>query len=259
MNHYVGENRFTMSDEEKDFPAPFEGTDNVFDGIEDADDATHRFKPQSAMGEALQKTTGTLLLKYLDPPWLESDRPRGVLSKTDREFLLGQKDYAHNQSRANRKQTIRQRVEHSLYDFTLLWLVLPPRERERVISEMPDTDVDASMEALITFVYLSLDQDVAKLESRIEKGVLAGASYDPESKEDGQVTNVDVSIDIDHHPRVNELKTKLHEQADGLTPEEIGILVRVGGLDPEDLEVLEENRIRSLDFGNGGEEDNSSG
>ena len=279
----VGGNRFTMTDEEGDFPDPHgesedlsnsanglpdevgdlpEEIDDLFDGTDDADHAGRSFKPPAAMAEALQKTAGTLLLKYLDPPWLESDRPRGVLSKTDREFLLGQKDYAHNQSRANRKQTIRERIEHSLYDFTLLWLVLPPRERERVITEMDDTDANASMEALITFVYLSLDQDVAELESRIERGVLAGASYDPDSKEDGQVTNVDVSIDIDHQPRVDELKTKLQEQADGLTPEEIGILARVGELEPEDLEALEESRTESVYSGGGGEgveENDSSG
>lgn len=229
---------------------------DLFAGVEEAEENSKRphFKPSSALEGALETTAGTLVLKYLDPPWLEPDRPRGVLSKVDREFMFGLKDYAHKQSRANRRQTIRERIEHSLYDFTLLWMILPPLERDRVLDAMDDTDVTASVEALITFAYLSVDQNSTELERRIESGVLAGASYDPDNKEDGKVTNVTASVDIDYQPPVDELKTKLREQTDELTPEEIGILVRVGELDPEDLEVLEESRTEPFYPDRGGEE-----
>ena len=230
---------------------------DLFDGVEGVENESgkRQFKPSSALESAVESTAGTLLLKYLDPPWLEPDRPRGVLSKVDREFMLGLKDYAHKQSRANRRQTIRERVEHSLYDFTLLWLILPPLERNRVLDAMDDTDATASVEALITFAYLSVDQNVTELERRIENGVLAGASYDPEGKEDGKVTNVSASLDIEYQPGIDELKTKLQEQSDELTPEEIGILVRTGEIDPEDLEALEESRTESLLVGGEAEEE----
>jgi hypothetical protein len=119
-------------------------------------------------------------------------------------------------------------------------MYLPPLERDRIFETMEDADMETSIESLITFAYLSVGQDVTEMERRIENGIIAGAAFDPESKEDGEVTNVDVSIDIDYKPRVAELMPKLEEQPDELTPAEIGVLVRMGEIDQEDLTTLQE-------------------
>lgn len=169
------------------------------------------------------------------------DRGRGILSKADREYLCGQKEYAHAQSESNRKQDIRERVQNGLKDFTLLWLLLDPGERATIFDEMGNEEVDQCIDSMITFAYLGLDQDLQQLTERIEHGVLLGANFDTAGRWAGKATNVDVSIDVDYQPDVDALYDQLQAgKTDQLTPAEIGVLVRSGKLKPEDLTELEE-------------------
>ena len=169
------------------------------------------------------------------------DRGRGILSKADREYLCGQKEYAHAQSESNRKQDIRERVKNGLKDFTLLWLLLDPTERATIFYEMGNEEADQCIDSMISFAYLGFDQNRHRLADRIEHGVLGGANYDTGGRTAGKATNVDVSIDIDYEPDVDALYEQLQAgKTDQLTPAEIGVLVRAGKVTPENLSELKD-------------------
>lgn len=170
------------------------------------------------------------------------NRPRGILSKADREYLCGLKDYAHAQSEANRKQDIRERIENALKDFTYLWLLLDEEERALALSQMGDEAVTESFVSIVTFMYLSLDADLTRLEGVIEDGVLVGANFDTSGRWAGKATEADVDIDVDYDPDVEVLSQKLEEgNIDQLTPAEIGVLARAGKIEEQHLSQIEES------------------
>lgn len=174
-------------------------------------------------------------------------RPRGILSHTDREYLLGLREYKHKQSEANRRQDIRERVVNALEDYLLLRLFLEKEEREKIFEQELDTDLlNDCLEAMITFVYLGLDQDENRLEEIIERGVLVGANLERNDRSMGDATNVEATIDIDYDPDVDALHRRMKESGgETLTPAEIGVLVRSGKVDYDDLETLSEDDQQS--------------
>jgi len=175
-------------------------------------------------------------------PFTVEDRPRGILSHTDREYLCGQREYKHKQSESNRKQDIRERTANALEDFFLLGLLLDEAEREKIFNkEIDDENLNALLEWMITFAYLGLNQDEDRLEDIIEKGVYVGANFEKGDRWSGEATDVDVSINIEYNPNVDKLYDQLQEgDGDQLTPAEIGVLVQAGKIDTEDLEKLRE-------------------
>jgi hypothetical protein len=170
------------------------------------------------------------------------DRPRGILSKTDREYLCGLKEYAQPQTDANRRQDIRERVENGLKDFALLWMLLKPDERGKVFDELGEDGTDEVIESMITFAYLGIDQDTTRLEECIERGVLAAANADKLFRSAGRATDADVSIDIEYKPDAEKLYQRFEEGAQ-LSDAEVGVLVRSGKIDAEDIEELQDSEV----------------
>lgn len=169
-------------------------------------------------------------------------RPRGILSKTDREYLLGAKDYANEQSEANRRQDIRDRIKSSLKDFKIIWALLEENDRNQVFSSLDDESVDNSIEAMITFIYLGLEGDIPRMEKAIKRGILAGENATSE----GETKQVDVSINIDHYPDVEAAKEKMQTNPlVELTVEELGVLAKANELDPSHIEKLNDDRIHA--------------
>ena len=169
-------------------------------------------------------------------------RPRGLLSHADREFLLGEREYEHPQTAANRRQEIRERVVHAFADFPLLWIYLPESERTKIFSEeLPERDLQLFLESMLVFLYQGIEHDTERFEELIESAVYLGENTGKLGRWVGEATDVDVSIDIEYNPDLDRLEKRL-EQGDGatLTPSEIGVLVRAGKLSPEDLEALED-------------------
>lgn len=181
-------------------------------------------------------------LDLFNAVWLlESNRPRGILSTTDREYLLGQKEYEHPQSEANRKQDIRERVINAFQDFLILTLMLSEKERKKIFNdEISEKLLQYSLESMVSFVYLGLEEDIKELEKIIEMGVYSGANLSKISHWSGEVVDVDTLIDLERRPDRSEVIQKLEQgKTDQLTPAEIGILVRSGKLDESDLDKLE--------------------
>lgn len=169
------------------------------------------------------------------------DRPRGILSPTDRDYLCGLKDYSHSQTELNRRQEIRERTVEGIRDFNLLWLLLEKQEWEKVIEAFETEELNTTLSSMIAFVYMGIGQDTGRMEGILERGLYQGANYDISGRWSGRANDVTVDIDIDYEPNVEELYSRVQQgEGNSLTPAEIGSLVQAGKLDSEDLETLED-------------------
>lgn len=168
------------------------------------------------------------------------NRPRGILSPTDREYLCGLKEYAQPQTDANRRQDIRERVVHGIKDFGLLFLYLDGDEREKVFEEFRDDGTEEAIASMIAFAYLGLEQDRPRFEECLEHGILLGANRDTLFRSAGRATDVDVSISVEYKPDPEKLYRRF-EEGKALTDAEIGVLVRSGRIDGDDIEELNES------------------
>ena len=179
-------------------------------------------------------------LPKIDTGQLEN-RPRGILSNTDRAYLAGNKRYQHKQSDSNRRQEIRERIVNGLKDFRLLPLLLPTDEREKIFNqELDKQEVEVCLSQMIAFAYLALDKDIEKISKIIENGIFTGQNHGPDAAWAGTAWDIDVKIDIDYNPDPHQIKHKLESENMGdVTPSEIGILVRAGEISADQLEELE--------------------
>lgn len=67
-----------------------------------------------------------------------AERGRGVLTPSDREFLLGRKTDYTDHSRKQKRNRIRRRLRNAILDFTILFECLEDRDRETVFNPEDD-------------------------------------------------------------------------------------------------------------------------
>jgi hypothetical protein len=179
--------------------------------------------------------------QWPDPLFEPKKRPRGILSHTDREYLCGKKEYAHQQSEANRRQDIRERVTNGLHDFVLLVRLLPEDELTQIFEDEEMVPLRGALAGMIAFIYNGVDQDIPQLESIIKNGIHMGSNWRRDGSWEESVADVDVSIHVERNPDIDEVYTKFKEgKANQLTPTEVGILVRSGRLSREEVLSLSE-------------------
>jgi len=65
----------------------------------------------------------------------ENDRPRGVLTDRDLEFLRFGYEYAQGSTTRNRRRCIRERTRSAIQDFAILFTYLEHRDRVQVLDE----------------------------------------------------------------------------------------------------------------------------
>jgi hypothetical protein len=177
---------------------------------------------------------------YIDPSLFDTDRPRGVLSTTDREYLTGQQEYEHQQTESNRKQEIRKRVTNSFHDFPILTAYLDKDQRERVFEELNETKLENDLSSFVSFIYKGLNGDIERLQEIIRRGLFDGISIDEDGALAADIKSISVNIDVEYEPDVDEVYQRFREGGDAqLMPEEIGLLVRKGKITAEDLERLD--------------------
>lgn len=207
----------------------------LFTGVEDAEDEE---KDESGEKTDAESEGYKPDISGFEP----EDRPRGILSSTDREYLCGLREYSHQQSELNRRQAIRDRTINALKDFHLLWLLLGETEWEKVFEDFETEELNDIFAAMMSFMYLGIDQDTDRTEEILEHGLYLGANYSTAGRWSGRANEVDVSIDIKYDPNIEALYERVTAgEGDQLTPGEIGALVRSGKLEPEDLEQLEDS------------------
>lgn len=66
--------------------------------------------------------------------WKDIDRSRGILTKDDRKYLLGEKDL-EGQDEINKRYKIRQRVIQALIDIVVLYIHLDDEDRKQIAND----------------------------------------------------------------------------------------------------------------------------
>lgn len=170
--------------------------------------------------------------------FINSERSRGILSKTDRDYLEGGKDYKHEQSELNRKQEIRQRIENSLKDFAIIMNYMGTEQKEKVFSAFEEGELEDLFSLIVAFMYEGTGRDIDQLEEIIKSGLLSDISFGPSKPQITDVKSVSVDINIEMEPDIDEAYDRFN-QGKVLLPEEIGLLVRHGRLSSEDIQKLD--------------------
>lgn len=177
--------------------------------------------------------------------WEEKhERPRGLLTDTDRQFMWGVKEYPHESTASNRRADIRERMENGLRDLFYLTM-LSDRDRERILDDLKEHgepgELRSAIASLIQFLYIGLDADEDVLAETLAHGIGNAENellpddktyYSGASVEAG----VDVEIDIKRGFDVDDIEERLRAgRGTTLTPAEVGVLVREGRVDEEDI------------------------
>lgn len=102
------------------------------------------------------------------------DRARGVLTKDDRKYLIGQKDFGPDTERNTRKR-IRDRTRNALYDFEYLISEFEDRDVTQLATDEGDADEEIfeAAENVIAFVFrlcrLAPETEVYTTENRFRE------------------------------------------------------------------------------------------
>jgi len=169
----------------------------------------------------------------------DSDRPRGILTPSDRDFLIGRKTDYTDHSKKQKRNRIRRRVRNAVLDFSILFEYMEERDRETVF-DPDDEDRDAYTQGItdvLSFLHLGtmgyhtpfkdmLSEGVGKAEQR-----LAGSNY--------RMVNVEFNVEPVGQIDVDDVVEKLeNEEFAQLTDEELRAFVRLltmsDGFSPED-------------------------
>jgi hypothetical protein len=184
------------------------------------------------------------------------ERGNAFLTKAQREYLLGEKEYANPTTATATRRKIRNRVKSGLVDLYYLRLI-PDTERERIFhgdDSVPEIDgieeiagagdLRESLVSLIQFVYLGTDSDIEWLEESIKLGVESAEERKhnngkPDHRPSNNVAGADVEIDVTRYD-VDEIEQRFRgDKPHSLSATEVGVLVRQGRVDPEDLHTLD--------------------
>ncbi|MFC6823502.1 hypothetical protein [Halopelagius fulvigenes] len=157
-----------------------------------------------------------------------ADRERGILTPSDREFLLGRKTDYTEHSKKQKRNRIRRRLRNAILDFTILFDHLEDRDRETVFD--PD---DEAREAytrgivdMLGFLHLGTMGYYVPFKDMLGQGVnraeqkLAGSDY--------RMVTVDFNVDPVGQIDVDEVVDKLEAgHFDEVTDEELRAFVRL--------------------------------
>ncbi len=157
-----------------------------------------------------------------------ADRGRGILTPSDREFLLGRKTDYTEHSKKQKRNRIRRRLRNALLDFTILFEALEDRDRETVFN--PDAEdreaYTRGITDLLAFLHLGTMGYHTPFKDMLAEGVnkaeqeLAGSDY--------RMVTVDFNVEpvgrIDVDAVIDKLEFEHFEQ---LSDEELQAFVRL--------------------------------
>lgn len=146
--------------------------------------------------------------------YMRSERPRGILSSADRDYLKNP-DSISRQAQYNRREAIIERTQNAIYDLALLKSQLPQNLREDVFD---DGRVYNDFSSSLAFLFLGLtDGTRANMsDTEIIEHFVSGAVKSVFEERELMVEDVSVSIDanvVGDLPTVDELENLTLEQA----------------------------------------------
>ena len=135
----------------------------------------------------------------------QEERPRGILSPADRQYLTGQKELSQGAER-NTRQRIRERIRNSLFDAQLLWELLPDNDLEQTF--YPDDRnerhrIRSSAQYALSLLFLGLWMNRDPHQERLEDAITQ-AFY-----ANDKLASVNIKIDTEPIPSGNLLLAKL--------------------------------------------------
>ncbi|MDQ2049474.1 hypothetical protein RBH26_03155 [Natronolimnohabitans sp. A-GB9] len=168
----------------------------------------------------------------------DSDRPRGILTPSDRDFLLGRKTDYTDHSKKQKRNRIRRRVRNAILDFSILFEYMEERDRETVF-DPDDEERDAYTQGItdmLAFLHLGTRGYHTPFKDMLSEGVgkaeqqLAGSNY--------RMVNVEFNVEPVGQIDVDDVIEKLeNEEFAQLTDEELRAFVRLltmsDGFSPE--------------------------
>lgn len=101
----------------------------------------------------------------------EEQRGRGILTPIDREYLLGNKTYQDDQQEINRRSSIRQRVQDSIVDFSILFKHLSSRDRKQIFGDIKSKKQSSNQ------LYFKLDPKPRADNTDLENGIIDGFGF----------------------------------------------------------------------------------
>ena len=157
-----------------------------------------------------------------------AERGRGILTPSDREFLLGRKTDYTEHSRKQKRNRIRRRLRNAILDFTILFEYLEDRDRETVFNP-EDEDRDAYTQGIVDmlgFLHLGTMGYYTPFKDMLAQGVnraeqeLAGSDY--------RMVTVDFNVEPVGQIDVDAVIDKLEfGRFDEITDEELRAFVRL--------------------------------
>jgi len=156
------------------------------------------------------------------------DRPRGVLTPSDREFLLGRKTDYTEHSKKQKRNRIRRRLRNAILDFTILFEELEDRDRETVFNPEDEAreEYTKGITNMLGFLHLGTMGYYTPFKHMLAEGVnkaeqkLAGSDY--------RMVTVYFNVDPVGQIDVDEVIDKLElSQFDEITDEELRAFVRL--------------------------------
>lgn len=148
-------------------------------------------------------------------PWTVAarERPRGILTKEDREYLVGEKDLS-DQAERDTRYRIRERVKNAVWDFHLLTTFHEQRDRERVFEAFADRPT--FIRDIISYIFLGfLDHNPDRDEALAKfKQLLSDAISQVLEDRDYLIDNVNVEISVEaRQPDIDELIQKVEDRS----------------------------------------------
>ena len=164
----------------------------------------------------------------------DADRPRGILTPSDRDFLLGRKTDYTEHSKKQKRNRIRRRVRNAVLDFSILYECLEDRDRKTVF-DPDDEDRDAytrGITDILGFLHLGTMGYVTPFKDMLSEGVakseqrLAGSDY--------RMVRVEFNVDPVGQIDVDEMIEKIEaDEFERITDEELRAFVRLLSMSDE--------------------------
>ena len=161
-------------------------------------------------------------------PTEDESRPRGILTPSDREFLLGHKTDYTDHSKKQKRNRIRRRLRNAILDFSILFEHLEERDRETVFD--PDDEAREAYTRGITnmlgFLHLGTMGYYVPFKHMLAEGVNKAEQRLADS--DYRMVNVEFNVDPVGRIDVDDVVDKIeNDEFEQLTDEELRAFVRL--------------------------------
>lgn len=194
----------------------------------------------------------------------EVDRPRGILTKSDREYLLGEASIEpQSDSERHVRRRIRERIRNAILDFTLIFENLEGRDRRQIFEGTDEPPLWDGAVDMLAFLYYHVNGNEINRTLTWPSAVVdvADSRVSPDTREDRnrqltrtalvraalfsgiQIDEITVFDDIQYRPSSSGGPNRLDQLLDAMEQYDVGMadLARLirwferNGRDPDEM------------------------